>query len=252
MPHVLVTYREFDYVKAWQNAALPAWRTLSEPIRDLYDHTIHHCDGVHQDHSTLCMPWINDNQRRRFDRFPDEDLAFAARIINCMGHWHPSGLPILVAEGREAGFLTEAGSHWKFSHYCDQLLRARLGMPETDRSIGHQRGWGWAVHEGGLRLTWASKNCWTWLEVCPATAHDMVEHGQRVREICNQSVSGVNRSHSSKRDWAAMEAIRRYRPDVQGTPLPLIALSHWPTGWHPLIDTGRHYADKTREEWRPA
>jgi hypothetical protein len=39
---------------------------------------------------------------------------------------------------------------------------------------------------------------------------------------------------------------------VQGTPLPLIALSHWPTGWHPLIDTGRHYADKTREEWRPA
>lgn len=163
--------KTFDYAAAWREVARPAYDTLPQNVRDLLTQVATEAGNLHQLPDTS-MPWPDDPQlgdkqnegsdlRARFDTVPAEWLAYGARVIHACGHWFPSGGDLNLP-GRSVG------AHWKFAHYADQSLRARLmaaTSPDKMRANGPYQ-----VHEGAIRICYSSPNAWQWHEVAPATA----------------------------------------------------------------------------------
>ena len=173
--------KTFDYEAAWHEVARPAYEALPQDVRDLLAQVAVEAAGLNQ-LPDLSMPWPDDPQmgergtpgstlRVRFDAIPAETLAFAARVIYYVGHWYPTGAD-LALPGRMAG------AYWKFAHYADQSLRARLAAAtsaDAMRSNGP-----FQIHEGVIRLCYSSKDMWTWVEVAPATIAGL-EYARKLR-----------------------------------------------------------------------
>jgi hypothetical protein len=178
----------------------------------------------------LSMPWPADSDlRERFDKCPAEWLALAARAIYYTGHWFPSwGGPRLVLPGKQHG------ASWKFAHYADQSLRARLGMPERGDNGRDKGAVLRQVHEGAIRVCYQSPDTWTWREVAPATAGGLELANTRAGEVRHAIDQYKSRGD---RDSAAHEVIEKWDK--------LAGFAADPSPWWPkLIDTERYMVEE--------
>ena len=175
------TMKEFNYKKAWQKLVWPAWEKLRESDRVLALTIGSRAPYGQSDN--LDMAWPMDGLREMLEiDFTDLELATAARVVYLFGHWAPGVRQQPLLEDAEwnsrymiADRLQERGSYWKFSNFCDQILHLRLGLPRrSDRE-----GVSYLVHEGGLRICYASKWEWTWQEVGWATR----ENWEKIKDI---------------------------------------------------------------------
>lgn len=196
----------FDYESAWLEVAAPAYKALPDSIHRLVDLVAVRCADLHQ-LSDCSMPWPDDDNagadslQRAFEDVSADVLAYAAQVVHNFGHWWPRSIAgDYSLPGREQG------SHWKFAHYADQTLRAKLGLPARG-SNGHERGYGYAVHEGVIRLTYADSHSWNWIEIAPATP----EGYEKAREVAGR--------FTTKDDSARWQAFEEYKT-VQEWPTP--------------------------------
>lgn len=155
--------RAFDHEMAWAELARPAFEELPESIHQALAAVAEQADDLSQ-LPDLTMPWpANGTLRAGFEALDSADLARAARVIYDYGRWWPSssaGSDALTVPARSHG------ASWKFSHYADQILRERLSIPLW----ANRHGFSVEIHEGVIRLCYASKNEWNWAEIAPATA----------------------------------------------------------------------------------
>jgi hypothetical protein len=154
---------EFDHEGAWNEAARPLFESLPGVVRALFALTCGVARDLHQSPNDD-MPWPEDGGtlRAQFEALDDLTLATAAAASYPYGHWSPEGTAAACS-----------GGTWKFSNYCDQVLRARLKCDHNPRS-----GAGLMVHEGLIRVGVSTAWRWQFVEVAPATA----ENARRVRE----------------------------------------------------------------------
>ncbi len=215
--------KTFDYARAWADVSVPAFQSLDESIRALLALVDAKAGALHQLPDTS-MPWPNDGDELRaaFDRVPAPDLAFAAQVIYTMGHWHPN--PKVLGVGPLANLIPQgSGAHWKFSHYADQALRARLGLNPSGRDSSlHSRGWSRAIHQGEIRICYSSKNMWTWIAAAPADEAGI--------ERANQVLSDFSRATD---DDAAYRVMEDYRL--------LATADAWPERWRPFVNIAERY-----------
>jgi hypothetical protein len=151
---------EFDHETAWREVAEPAFHALPEGVRRLYEETCKVARDLGQ-LPDLTVPWPDvPGFRAQFDTLDDLALATAARVVYYYGHWAPH-YPDPDA----------AGGTWKFSHYCDQVLRERMGLRRKSSDFGAC----YLVHEGLLRVGVSTRFSWTFDEVAPATRENLAE-----------------------------------------------------------------------------
>lgn len=142
----------FNYQKAYCVLALPAFENFN------YNQT--------NAHSKL-LPLIGERNQREDLNIPmtqaiesilnelsTQKLAELSRASYFVGHWYPSLLP--------KPFENKRGESWKVANCCDQILRKRLKTPHNTR-----------IHEGKLRVTFSSKDCWLWEEFGLATEKNL-------------------------------------------------------------------------------
>jgi hypothetical protein len=157
--------KQFDYKRAYAELAEPAWKGLQLDVQALVSRVCVTAANVGQDPDTLDTVWPVDEHgnnalKAAFSVIPSDQLARASRAVFSAGDW---------ASGTDEGLkLQEAGAYWKFSSYCDQVLRERLELPP--RGTKHGDGAHIEVHEGSLRLCVSTPDSWTWTDVGPATS----------------------------------------------------------------------------------
>lgn len=194
--------KEFDFAAAWREMARPLYDALPLTIHDLIRESATHAAGLRQGND-LTMPWPSDDFRAAFAALPSDVLASAARTVHSAGHWYPTGGDLEIP-GRQHG------NHWKFSHYCDQTLRARFGLTRET-----QRGIGLAILEGEVRITWGSGEAWYWQPIGLATDARIADVRANLVPWFDLQIKragdGRGRTSREKRDsaaYAAMEAIK--------------------------------------------
>lgn len=197
--------RTFDYETAWLEVARPAYESLPQNVRDLLARVAVECAELSQSRD-LSMPWPEDSDLRvSFDKVPAEFLALAARVIYFAGHWYPGkSANGYVIHGREHG------GTWKFAHYADQSLKARLDLPTSNV---------FQIHEGVIRVCYSSRDMWSWTEVAPATAEGLAY--ARAMHARIQLACGDKRGHD--RDNAAYVAIEALKTEAHPWPEPWLA-----------------------------
>jgi hypothetical protein len=227
--------KEFNYKRAWQEVALPAWAAMHPVLRRTVHITC--CALPYGQEANLDMMWPVDKidsggltfkgkcdleevtgkkcctdlgveAIHLKERFTDVDpivLAKAARTVHDLGHWSP-GIPVqpLLEDAPflkaidEASAVSRSGGHWKFSNLCDQVLTEKIGMPRVRSPKGN--GVSFVVLEGGLRACWSTPDCWTWKEIGWATAENMARVNQATRPVPVRGLydSGEFRAYAEK------------------------------------------------------
>lgn len=180
--------KTFDYQTAWQALALPAFQKLSPTVKALLDATHEAADNLSQV-GDCTMPWPEDGGKLKgmFEAMDSESLSNAALVVNYYGHWRPG-----ASIAGDAPKL-EGGTHWKFSHYADQVLRSRYGH-DSRHTVSRQ------IHEGTIRVCYSSNDMRTWHEVAPAT-----DEGNKLAQEISASLT---------RKVATASATRRRRDDI--------------------------------------
>lgn len=234
---------QFDYETAWIQDAWPLYNALPTSIHNLLSTVGIRCADLRQ-LADCSMPWPDgehnaDSLQAAFEAIPSEDLSFAAQVVYNAGHWFPGK----AVSGDAAMPGREHGSHWKFAHYADQVLRVRLGLPARG-SNGRENGYGFAVHEGAIRLTYADKHSWNWIEVAPATPAGL----DRARQIQSRILTHVDITEPDKRktharDSARWQAFEHWKTEAKADPV-------WSDDWRRIADTSRYMVDDQELERR--
>lgn len=211
--------KEFDYSRAYEELAEPAWKALPVDVQSLIERVIVTAANVKQDRATLDTQWpVNEHGvhtlKIAFAMIPSDQLARAARAVYFSGHW------AAASTGDEGVRLQEHGAYWKFSSYCDQILRECLDLPSADDRTRGSGTWQ-EVHQGYLRLCVSTPDSWAHYDIGPATqeVYDAIELG-RPSAPCGP------RSQRTREKWddymgackALADAVRlRFRP-TDGSP----------------------------------
>lgn len=148
---------DFNFYKAWVEAAQPAYEALPGAIHHLVERVHVECAELVQQHD-LTMPWPESTPeaakaertlREAFDAIIPAVLAQAAYVVYFYGHW--GGGWTASDQSRQ---YTNSGTYWKFAHYADQALRGKLGFDEGCKR-SYRPGIGWFVQEGMLHISLA-------------------------------------------------------------------------------------------------
>lgn len=134
----------FDYQKAYQKLAKPAFDQLSSPVQDLVQRVKLVASNASQA-SDLSLPWANEELKRAFHELAVTNLrglCWASYVVYCAGHWAPSGAA-----------LHYMGLYWKFSRYADQTIESMLDLPwvRGEHRRRHSIRVRLGVYEGVLR-----------------------------------------------------------------------------------------------------
>jgi len=124
----------FDYKMAWKEWAVPSYRSLPRNVRHLVIRTVRDSEFRVQN-PDLMVEWPENDLRVAFYEIPSEILAVAARVVYFFGHW-----------GNRKCFQ-QTGGYWKFSNYCDQVLKNKLEL-----LYHHGDGMNLEVFEGLFRV----------------------------------------------------------------------------------------------------
>ena len=141
---------EFDYERAHAEVAAPLYRSLPKRIHRLVARVDLECRELRQNQN-LDMPWAT-LLREAFERLDTHELAHAAQVVYEYGHWGSRSC------------LQANGTYWKFSNYCDQVLRDRLGLSRDPAG-----GLSFGVQQGQLHVYWASRQEWLNREIGAAS-----------------------------------------------------------------------------------
>lgn len=236
-----MTKGDFDYVRAWSQLARPAYDLLSTDAKALYARVARGCGDCRQD-STLDTVWPAGDLRESFETVGDGDLAFAARVVNFVGHWLPGG--------ERNPEPNDHGAHWKFANYCDQVLRDRCGLAARE----HGHGQHFAIHEGLLRLCHSTRDSWTWSEVGIATPHFLeraraaivgLDHESAVRAL--KRLPDRDGGHESLLRFMALDEFKERGPEevaiddaLAGSGLRRVDIRAVNFRPHPFVITARH------------
>lgn len=166
-----MSYKEFNFARAWRETAMPLFVELPDNIKALYERVVR--EGLPQKRDLDCAWPEQDDYDRLFniatrndwsgplrEAFEEIDtltLSKAASIIHDFGHWRP-----INAEGPPSD---RVGGTWKFANYADQILRSRFPRAKQSHNGTSSVGLGLEIHEGVFRITYASRDCWMWREV---------------------------------------------------------------------------------------
>ncbi len=197
----------FDYEKAWLDLMLPAYKELPAQIHVLLENVAIDCAELGQLRD-CSMPWPDDGGklREQFNRVSDDVLSLASHVVYFYGHWKPGAS---VAGDAPAIPGANHGASWKFSHYADQILRPRFGLPENgnnpDTRIQYK------IIEGAIRVCYSSRDSWTWHEVAPATKAGM-EIAEKAANKIRRAVDAAPMKYRESAAYAAMEAIKTMEP----------------------------------------
>lgn len=231
--------KQFDYAAAWRDLAWPSYQALPADVRGLLARVAEECGDLNQK-PDLSMPWPNDpilgdrqdvssNLRETFDKIPAEILAYSARVIYFLGHWHPHEKDCGDFAGRDKG------SHWKFAHYADQSLRDRLiralnaeGKNGADILRGGDGPF--QIYEGAIRICYSSRNMWSWEEVAPATREGL-ERAKKLRAELSSKIGRLDGQKTRDHDTAAWEFMRDLKTRDLG----------WPGEWQRFIGVADRY-----------
>ncbi len=157
--------KQFDYKLAYEFLAEPAWKGLEPEVHALIERVQVTAANVGQDRNTLDTEWPVDEHgnhalKAAFSVIPSDQLARAARAVYSTGHW---------ASGDDEGLkLQKDGAYWKFSSYCDQVLRERLELPS--RGERYQHGAHIELREGYLCLCVSTPDSLWELDIGPASS----------------------------------------------------------------------------------
>lgn len=171
---------DFDYVKAWNELAEPAFKALPARVLAVLDRVLVECKNSRQDEHTLALPWPAKPEGAAtsvlddMNEIPSRELALAAQVTYGYGHWCPGGM--LYKHVR-------SGTSWHFANLADEVLKARCGLPSGKKhrdSIGRS----FTVCEGLLRVCYASNDIWTWREIGPATPEALEK--ARLLDLCHR------------------------------------------------------------------
>lgn len=234
----------FDHESAWLEVAAPAFRSLPTSVLNLLSRVAIRCADLRQ-LPDCSMPWPDGDSKApeslyaEFAALDSETLSFAARAVYCAGNWKPGKVSV---DNRIEMPGADHGAHWKFSHYADQVLRERFGLPARGDG-GRSAGVGFAIIEGAICVTWSSRHNWTWSEVAPATEAGMAAAGAYASKI-RAAISGIPIDDAHKRDRAAYQVFeQQIKPTAKTGP-------QWPDAWRPLIDTDRFMVEESVMEQR--
>jgi hypothetical protein len=178
---------EFNFVRAWTELAKPELIALSSKVVDLLIQT----DELAADLSqlpNLSMPWP-PGLRDGFEALSDLELAQAARVIYCYGHW---------GSGKDVAPLQSKGTYWKFSRYADQVLCKRLDVSANHKN---ENGISFDITQGCLRVCAEGRDFWTWREISFATT----EAAAKARELVQETMKGFPKPRQRTAHYDACE-----------------------------------------------
>jgi hypothetical protein len=189
--------KTFDYEKAWQDLALPAFKQLPDQIHLLLDETTKQAAYLHQDKNLRVVWPENGKLRAAFESVDSDTLARAARVIYYFGHWRPCA--------NVAGNAPASGESWKFANYADQILRLRFNLPDRDNTaiVSLQ------IHEGTIRVCYSSPDSWIWHEVTPATDSGMKAAGGIAVSLRGELAGKRKCEDRDNAAWLFMEKIKQ-------------------------------------------
>jgi len=151
----------FDYKTAWREEAAPKLLSLPTSSLHLIWRTHLEAKGIRQGRD-LSVSWPNTDLKSAFVVMSNDELAYAAHVVACEGHWHPGYKDWLKP-------LTKEGTYWRFAAYADEVLRSNLGI-KTISNIG---GFTLEVLEGKLRVGFGFKHDWFSVFVGLATQENL-------------------------------------------------------------------------------
>jgi hypothetical protein len=149
-----IKMKNFDYEKAFFVQALPAFNSLKQAQKNAHRSLLPLVKDLQQQQVSLNIP-VSDEMKTIFNLLSCQDIAELSRASYFVGHWKPGVVAPI--------FTNTAGESWKISNVCDQLLRERLSpLPHNIQ-----------IHEGKLRVTSSSQDCWMWVEFGLATEKNL-------------------------------------------------------------------------------
>jgi hypothetical protein len=143
---------DFNYEKAYFLFAKPAFEKLNEKQLNTHSEICALVGELNQDR-TLNIP-LSPAITEKLAKLTDLELAELALASYYVGHWKPGKT--------ESLFENQKGESWKVTNCIDQVLRSRLPLKHNQQ-----------VHDGKIRITFSSKDCWLWNEVCLATQENL-------------------------------------------------------------------------------
>lgn len=143
---------DFNYEKAYFVWVLSEWKNLNKPSKGVHNDLLPFVKDLNQGEG-LNIP-MSDEIKVLLNCLSIEELAVLSRLSYFAGHWKPGKVKPL--------FDNSTGQAWKISNLCDQILKEKLDLPHNVQ-----------VHEGVLRVTYSSPDCWMWEEFGLATEENL-------------------------------------------------------------------------------
>lgn len=143
---------DFNYQKGFFVLAIPSWKALPQHVREVHSFVSTEVKDLRQGRD-LNIP-MSDYVVEALDTLTIRELAVLSRASYFVGHWRPSLY--------KTPFENSKGQSWKVSNCCDQILRRRL--------VNHHP---LQIHEGSIRVTFSSRDCWLWEEFGLATEENI-------------------------------------------------------------------------------
>lgn len=148
---------DFDYRRAWEVVAAPAYMHLSDNLIRLINRVKAEASDLGQ-LEDLSMPWPKTYPLKElFEQFSSVELAEASRVFYDYGHW---------AFDKRGMWSQKSGLYWKFSHYADQVLQERIGAVCLEGNKVR-------VRQGLLCIEYNTPTCYSGREVTRATPEDL-------------------------------------------------------------------------------
>jgi len=146
---------DFNYEKAWFVLAKPTFLNLNTAQLNAHSKVRALIGELNQD-TGLNIP-LTPAIESILDELQTKELAELSNCSMFVGHWQPGKV--------ESLFDNQRGESWKVTNVCDQILRKRLygesGKHRTE------------IHDGKLRVTFSSRECWLWDEFALATKENL-------------------------------------------------------------------------------
>lgn len=208
--------KQFNYKKAFDEAAFPAYEALSPYVKNVFEEVINQASDLSQS-KDLSMPWPKTPLMELFGGLNDFDVAVASKVIYSAGHWAYAEFDLAFEAGGSAyqlrNKLQNHGSYWKFSNYADQILRERLGV-EYRPNYNRDNLRNFEIHVGMIRICVQTPDSWNWIDLALATRENM----EMLRDVSfpshtdfpNRNVYSVTNNGWEKYSTAVIDVAKMY------------------------------------------
>jgi hypothetical protein len=229
---------EFDYIKAWYQAAKPAWESLCQDPRvtELYRMVADRPDLAQDKALNVASP------SSEFDALAASmevnTLSKVSRAVYYYGHWSPFG------------HSSPHGATWKLANVLDQHISTRIGARPPHQETGS--GISFRVHHGVIRIGVSTRHSWIWEEITYAD----VDTFKAIQAASRPIMPHVERRIGGKADAEHvyldrcdkyMQAIKAQYRDTSAVLIAEHSRHALNVGIGPLLDTASFHHDAKDE-----